>query len=72
MATFNVKLWSRPETQSFIKRLREAGYSVVKDQTGKYSAWNDGALVFCALPGARGYLCRVNSDYVQEKFNDAL
>lgn len=71
MGTFNVRLWSKPATQTFIKKLREAGYRVDREPNGKYTAWHlegmpgGDVLVFSALPGSRGYLCRVNSDYCE-------
>jgi len=68
---FNVRLWSRPATQEFIKRLREAGWPVTRDPTGRYECWHKegmaggDALIFTALPGRKGYLVRVNSDYCE-------
>lgn len=61
-----VRVWRKPETQTFIRRLREAGYHVTGD-TFKYECWNDETLVFCALRGRIGYLCRINKAYVTEQ-----
>lgn len=55
-----VKLWTKPQTQGFIKRLRAAGYTVDKSHTGKYSVTLDGKEVFGALPGVGTYLVRVS------------
>lgn len=52
------KIWTKPQTQGFIKRLRAAGYNVTKTSTGKYSSIVDGKEVFAALPGVGTYLVR--------------
>lgn len=62
-----VKLWKKPETQTFIKMLREKGYEVIKDKSGRYSSTSQGIEVFAALPGARGYLVKIDDSIVQEK-----
>ena len=52
------KIWTKPQTQGFIRRLRAAGYTVTKTLTGKYSCIVDGKEVFGALPGVGTYLVR--------------
>lgn len=66
---FLVRIWSKSDTQAFIKSLREAGYTVEKEST-RYVSWHreglpgGDALVFAAMPDRRGYICRINSAYV--------
>lgn len=52
------RIWTKPQTQGFMKRLRAAGYVITKSHTGKYSAIVDGKEVFAALPGVGTYLVR--------------
>lgn len=66
MANMRTFMWSKPATQGFIKRLRDAGYTVEK-LNGGYVCHHDVSagkeLVFKAMIGARGYLCSVNMGY---------
>jgi len=50
------KLWTKPQTQQTIKQLRQGGYEVTRDHTGRYSCMFLGKEIFRALPGTRGYL----------------
>ena len=61
-----IRIWSKPDTQGFIKRLREAGYTVTKDASGRYESSHEGVQIFSALPGARGYLISLSDKIVQE------
>ncbi len=58
-----VRIWSKPETQAFIKRLRSAGYEVAKGNFG-YRLTINGVALFTAMPGSRGYLCRIDNRLV--------
>lgn len=62
-----VKLWTSRETQAFIKQLRQAGFTVDKVDTGFYKCMDGDTHVFSATKGmgGRGYICRLNSDYVE-------
>jgi predicted transcriptional regulator len=65
-----VKLWTKPETQFFIKRLRENGYIVDKVDGGYVchcKTENGIDLVFKAMQGMRGYLVRINDNYIQQQ-----
>lgn len=62
------RILSKPGTQTFVKRLRLCGYTVDRVPSG-YVCHNDLAsggteLVFQAMQGYRGYLCRINDEYV--------
>lgn len=61
-----IRIWSKPDTQGFIKRLREAGYTVTRDASGRYESTHEGVQIFSALPGSRGYLVKVNDKIVRE------
>lgn len=62
-------VWTKLQTQGFIKRLRQAGYTVDPVNGGYVCQFERKPghtdLVFKAMIGSRGYLCRVNTDYVQ-------
>jgi hypothetical protein len=58
------RIWSKKETQHFIKRLRAAGYTVTK-VAGGYVGTIDGEEIFRALIGTRGYLCRIAAEVMQ-------
>lgn len=60
-----VRLWPKLATQRFIRSLRQNGYIVTGDGY-KYECFNGDDLVFCALVGHRGYLCRINKAYVMD------
>lgn len=59
-------IWSKPATQSFIKRLRACDYTVERLDAG-YVCHHDTAsgkeLVFKCMIGSRGYLISLNMDY---------
>lgn len=65
-----VRIWSKPDTQTFIKRLRAKGYDVAKVNNGYVCHFSPAEgkldLVFKAMIGSRGYLCRINPEYVTE------
>lgn len=61
-----VKMWSKKETQKFMKRLRTAGFDVQKISEGHYKAFDGDVQVFSALNGMRHYMCNLNNDYFQE------
>lgn len=63
-----IKLWTGKETQSFIRQLRKAGFQVDKVDAGFYKCLDGDTQVFSAMKGmgGRGYICRLNSDYIQE------
>lgn len=60
-----VRVWSKPDTQAFIKRLRAAGY-IVEAHSGKYEINIDGKNIFRALIGRNSYLVRMNPCLVSE------
>lgn len=60
-----VKVWSKPNTQAFIKRLRAAGHNV-EARSGKYEVNIDGKNVFRALIGRNSYLIRMDPSLVSE------
>jgi hypothetical protein len=65
------RIWSKPVTQCFIKRLREAGYTVDRVPNG-YVCHHQFTpdcldLVFKAMIGSRGYLVHVNDRYVKSE-----
>lgn len=66
MSNMMVRIWRKPETQAFIRSLRQAGYEVQGDGY-KYECWYGDDLVFCALIGSRNYMCRINRAYVTER-----
>lgn len=70
-----VRVWSKPDTQAFIKLLRAKGYTVDKVNNGYVCHFdvkpNHSDLVFKAMIGSRGYLCRINPDYVTETNDNA-
>lgn len=70
-----VKVWSKPDTQAFIKRLRDAGYTVARVPNGyvcHHAISPDRTnLVFKAMNGSRGYLCQINADYC-EGYNEDI
>jgi hypothetical protein len=51
------RVWTKPDTQGFIKRLRDAGY-VVNKISGGYECTHEGKQVFRALEGPGKYLIR--------------
>ncbi len=65
-----VKMWTKPETQSTIKQLRDAGYTIKKvhgiykiidDETNE--PWiKDGKPLFTAIPDTFGYLIHYHAD----------
>ena len=68
-------MWTKSQTQSTIKDLRKAGYTVenrggmykiIDDETGDVAKKN-GKSLFTALIGTRGYLVRYHSDLLKEK-----
>lgn len=63
------RIWSKPDTQHFIKRLRDAGYTVDRVPNGYVCQHVINAncvdVVFKAMNGRRGYLCSINSDYCE-------
>lgn len=61
-----VRVWSKKDTQAFIKRLREAGYTVERSE-GKYEVNAGKTNLFRALIGSRGYLVRIDESLVTEK-----
>lgn len=63
-----VRVWTKPQTQEFIKRLRAAGYTVERGN-GKYEVNIDGVNIFRALIGRRGYLIRMDNRLVTENEN---
>lgn len=67
------RIWSKPVTQAFIKRLRDAGYTVDKLDSGyvchhtleaKSGFPSRTDQVFKAMIGSRGYLVMINTDYI--------
>ena len=64
------RIWTKPETQSTIKQLRQAGYNVGK-VSGMYKVlhdngdvWNDddGVALFTAMPGNGSYLVKFSPE----------
>lgn len=52
-----VQIFSKVQTQKVIRDLRKAGYEVERKTNG-YECHLDGALIFAAMVGSRGYLVR--------------
>lgn len=67
-----VRIWTKPETQGFIKRLRRNGYVVNKGPTGIYRADDAQGQVFTALPGARGYMVNIAQRLIQTEEGPTL
>ena len=72
------RMWTKPETQRTIKRLRAAGYNVAKvnemykilDDDGE--VWTrDGRALFSAMAGGRGYLVSYHPDLMDEAERNA-
>lgn len=62
------RIWSKPATQGFIKRLRDAGYQVYGNTSTGYESFDlDGKLIFKAIPGSRGYLVRYDEKVFPSK-----
>lgn len=59
------RIWTKKETQNFIKRLRKAGYEVVKKQEGLYECTHEGEHVFTAAILNNRYVVRLNMKYFQ-------
>ena len=64
------RMWTKPETQSTIKQLRQAGYKVIK-RNDMYTivddnddVWKDdkGRELFVAMTGTQGYLVRFSPE----------
>ena len=66
MQTFKSKVWTKPQTQSVIKMLRDNGLNVVKLNSGYECKVNE-QLIFRAMIGNNGYLVR----YAAELFEAA-
>lgn len=68
-----VRVWTKPQTQGFIAQLRQGGYTVDKVSNGyvcHHKVSDDRTdLVFKCMVGSRGYLCRINPDYVTQTEN---
>lgn len=64
------RIWTKKETQSTIKKLREAGYIVSKtslgyqiiDDSGDVWVHQDGKKLFIAMPNNRNYLVTYHKD----------
>ena len=65
------RMWSKKVTQGFIKRLREAGYTVDKTNNG-YKIDLDGTIVFRAMIGSRGYLVHMDNRLVCESQTELM
>ena len=50
------KFTTKPEMQVFLRRIRQAGYDVVKDRFGIYRATDGDREILIAMPGTRGYM----------------
>ena len=62
-----VRLLPKTVRQSTLKDLRQVGFSVVKDSSGKYEATdNGGEVVLEAMPGNHAYLCRLSEKVWKE------
>ena len=55
------RIWTKTQTQSTLKSLREAGYNVVKIDSG-YSLTVNDEILFKAMLGSDGYLVRYNDN----------
>jgi len=71
------RMWTKSQTQSTIKDLRKAGYTV-ENRGGRYKiidpetgdvAKKNGKSLFTALVGTRGYLVIYHPDLLTEKQN---
>lgn len=55
------RIWTKTQTQSTIKALRGAGYTVAKLGAG-YECIANNELIFKAMIGSNGYLVRYKAD----------
>jgi len=58
--TMKSSVIGKKETQAIIKSLRASGYTVDKIANG-YSCELNGEIIFKAMQGGNGYLCRFNT-----------
>ena len=72
------EMWTKPETQSTIKQLRAAGYTVAKINeiykilSDDGEVWKrDGRDLFTAMPGTRGYLVSYHDALLTPEPGDA-
>ena len=50
------KFTTKPELQALLRRVRAAGFDVVKSPSGIYRATEGEREILIALPGTRGYM----------------